>query len=78
MGIGFMLVGTGVLYFVQVLREEIVMTNVKNISDQLMGLSISELNEVAKLVQDIKIFKAKAGITVGDRVYVVQKTKKTS
>ena len=53
------------------------MTNVKNISDQLMGLSISELNEVAKLVQDIKIFKAKAGITVGDRVYVVQKTKKT-
>ena len=39
-----------------------------------MGLSISE-NEVA--CSRFKIFKAKAGITVGDRVYVVQKTKKT-
>ena len=50
---------------------------VKKIKDQLMGLSITELNEVLDMVSAIKTLKAKAGINVGDRVYVVQKTKKT-
>ena len=50
---------------------------VKKITDQLMGLSITELNEVLDVVSAIKTLKAKAGINVGDRVYVVQKTKKT-
>ena len=49
---------------------------VKKIKDQLMGLSITELNEVLDVVSAIKTLKAKAGINVGDRVYVVQKTKK--
>ena len=39
--------------------------------------SITELNEVLDMVSAIKTLKAKAGINVGDRVYVVQKTKKT-
>ena len=50
---------------------------VKKIKDQLMSLSITELNEVLDMVSAIKTLKAKAGINVGDRVYVVQKTKKT-
>ena len=50
---------------------------VKKIKNQLMGLSITELNQIQKLISDIKVMKAKSGINVGDRVYVVQKTKKT-
>lgn len=42
-----------------------------------MELSITELNQIQKLISDIKVMKAKSGINVGDRVYVVQKTKKT-
>ena len=37
----------------------------------------SELNEVMGMCRDIKTMKEKAEITVGMRVYVVQKTKKT-
>jgi len=51
--------------------------SVKKITNQLMGLSITELNQIQKLISDIKVMKAKSGINVGDRVYVVQKTKKT-
>ena len=50
---------------------------VKKITNQLMGLSITELNQIQKLISDIKVMKAKSGINGGDRVYVVQKTKKT-
>ena len=49
----------------------------QKVADQLMSLKISELNEVIQLVQEIKVMKAKSTISVGDRVYVVQKTKKT-
>ena len=49
----------------------------QKVADQLMSLKISELNEVMQLVQEIKVMKAKSTISVGDRVYVVQKTKKT-
>ena len=50
---------------------------VKKITNQLMELSKTELNQIQKLISDIKVMKAKSGINVGDRVYVVQKTKKT-
>ena len=49
---------------------------VKKIINQLMELSITDLNQIQKLISDIKVMKAKSGINVGDRVYVVQKTKK--
>ena len=53
------------------------MTKLSKVSDQLMGLTISELTQVQKIVQDIKTMKAKTALSVGARVYVVQKTKKT-
>ena len=53
------------------------MNTLSKVSDQLMGLTISELNQVQNMIQEIKIVKAKSTISVGDRVYVVQKTKKT-
>ena len=53
------------------------MTKLSKINDQLMGLSLTELNQVLDMVYDVKILKAKSVLTVGARVYVVQKTKKT-
>ena len=59
------------------LKERYIMNTLSKVSDQLMGLTISELTKVQKIVQDIKTMKAKSALSVGARVYVVQKTKKT-
>jgi len=39
--------------------------------------SISELNEVIALCNEVKKMNAKTSLSVGQKVYVVQKTKKT-
>ena len=53
------------------------MTKLSKINDQLMGLSLTELNQVLDMVHDVKTLKAKSVLTVGANVFVVQKTKKT-
>ena len=53
------------------------MTKLSKINDQLMGLSLTELNQVIDMVYDIKTLKAKSVLTVGANVFVVHKTKKT-
>ena len=53
------------------------MSKLSKVSDQLMGLTMSELTQVQKIVQDIKTMKAKSALSVGANVFVVQKTKKT-
>ena len=53
------------------------MTKLSKINDQLMALSLTELNQVLDMVYDIKTLKAKSVLTVGANVFVVQKTKKT-
>ena len=53
------------------------MSNLVKVNDQLMGLTVSELTQVQSMIQDIKTMKAKSALSVGARVYVVQKTKKT-
>ena len=53
------------------------MTKLSKINDQLMGLSLTELNQVLDMVYDVKTLKAKSILTVGANVFVVQKTKKT-
>ena len=55
----------------------VTITKFKKISEILHTMTPSELNEVMGMCRDIKTTKAKAEITVGMRVYVVQKTKKT-
>ena len=50
------------------------MSNLKKVSDQLMGLTISELNTVQSMISDIKTMKAKSGLVVGGKVFVVQRT----
>ena len=49
---------------------------VEKITKDLMGLTISELTQVQNMIQDMKVMKAKSGINVGDKVYIVQKTKR--
>ena len=49
---------------------------VEKITTDLMGLSISDLNKIQNIISEIKVMKAKSGINVGDKVYIVQKTKK--
>ena len=53
------------------------MTKLSKVTDQLMGLTISELTQVQGLIQEVKTMKAKSALTVGANVFVVQKTKKT-
>ena len=53
------------------------MSKLSKINDQLMGLSLTELNQVLDMVYDVKTLKAKSVLTVGANVFVVQKTKKT-
>ena len=53
------------------------MSNLVKVTDQLMGLTISELTQVQSLIQEVKTMKAKSALTVGANVFVVQKTKKT-
>ena len=53
------------------------MSKLSKVSDQLMGLTISELTQVQGMINDIKTMKAKSALSVGSNVFVVQKTKKT-
>ena len=53
------------------------MTKLSKNNDQLMGLSLTELNQVLDMVYDVKTMKkSKSVLTVGANVFVVQKTKK--
>ena len=52
------------------------MSNLVKVSDQLMGLTMSELTQVQNMIQEIKTMKAKSVLSVGANVFVVQKTKK--
>ena len=44
---------------------------------QTGDFDLSELNELTAWVNSVKVQNAKAEISVGDEVYVVQKTKRT-
>ena len=53
------------------------MNKLMKVNDQLMGLTMSELTQVQSMIQEIKTMKAKAALSIGANVFVVQKTKKT-
>ena len=53
------------------------MNKLMKVNDQLMGLTVSELTQVQNMIHEIKSMKAKAALSVGANVFVVQKTKKT-
>ena len=51
--------------------------DMQNLTDTLMGLTISELTQVQETIKQIKTMKAKSTLTVGGNCVVVQKTKRT-
>ena len=53
------------------------MLNAKLIKELKSLDSLTQLNEVSSLVNELKTLLGKSTISVGSKVYVVQKTKKT-
>ena len=53
------------------------MNKLNLIKEGIKQLSLAELNDVSSFISDVKIMNAKASLSVGQKVYVVQKTKKT-
>ena len=49
-----------------------------NLKNEIRKLdSLSELNELSAFINDCKVMLGRMSFSVGDKVYVVQKTKKT-
>ncbi len=40
-------------------------------------MNLSELNALTSFINDVKVMNAKASLSLGQKVFVVQKTKKT-
>ena len=53
------------------------MNKIQLIKAGIQQLNLTELNELSSFISDVKVMNAKASLTVGQKVYVVQKTKKT-
>ena len=47
-----------------------------NIRKEIMGMNLTELNELGDFIRDVKVMNANSTIRVGMDVYVVQKTKR--
>ena len=52
------------------------MSNYSTISDQLWALPVSDLNKVKNSISEIILTKIKNSLSIGDEVYIVQKSKK--
>jgi len=48
----------------------------EGIRKEIIGMSLSELNSLMDYIRDVQVITAKASLTIGQKVYVVQKTKK--
>tara|TARA_R110001592_G_scaffold235704_1_gene493839 strand:- start:411 stop:656 length:246 start_codon:yes stop_codon:yes gene_type:complete len=49
----------------------------KNVKSEIQKMNFAQLNELSAFINDVKVINAKASLTVGQKVNVVQKTKKT-
>ena len=49
----------------------------KNVKQKIQKMNLVQLNELSAFINDCKILSAKATLKVGQKVNVVQKTKKT-
>jgi len=48
-----------------------------NVKTEIQKINLNELNDLSSFISDMKVIVAKASLQVGDKVNVVQKTKKT-
>jgi len=49
----------------------------KNVKSEIQKMNLTQLNELSAFINDCKVLNAKATLKVGQKVNVVQKTKKT-
>jgi len=49
----------------------------KNVKSEIQKMNLTQLNELSAFINDCKVLSAKATLKVGQKVNVVQKTKKT-
>ena len=49
----------------------------KNLKFEIQKMNLAQLNELSAFINDCKVLNAKATLKVGQKVNVVQKTKKT-
>ena len=48
----------------------------ESIRKEIMGMDLSELNGLVDFIRDVQVMNAKSSLKEGQKVYVVQKTKK--
>jgi|TARA_B110000444_G_C18686268_1_gene522114 hypothetical protein len=53
------------------------MNKLQLIKAGIQQLELTDLNELTSFINDVKVMNAKASLSVGQKVNVVQKTKKT-
>ena len=49
----------------------------KNVKTEIQKMNLTQLNELSEFISDMKVMVGKATLSVGQKVFVVQKTKKT-
>ena len=49
----------------------------KNVKTEIQKMNLAQLNELSEFISDMKVIVGKATLSVGQKVFVVQKTKKT-
>ena len=49
----------------------------KNVKTEIQKMNLAQLNELSEFIFDMKVMVGKATLSVGQKVFVVQKTKKT-
>jgi len=49
----------------------------KNVKTEIQKMNLAQLNELSEFISDMKVMVGKATLSVGQKVNVVQKTKKT-
>ena len=53
------------------------MNKIQLLKAGIQQMSLTELNELSSFISDVKVMNAKSSLSVGQKVFVVQKTKKT-
>ena len=48
-----------------------------NVKTEIQKMNLAQLNELSEFISDMKVMVGKATLSVGQKVFVVQKTKKT-
>ena len=48
-----------------------------NMKKEIMNMNLTQLNDLIDFIRDVQVMNTKTSLSIGDKVFVVQKTKKT-